>query len=308
MKLYRGVEDLIGNTPTLLLSRLTEHLGLGATLYAKLESRNPTGSAKDRIALSMILEAEASGRLAAGGTLIEPTSGNTGIGLCALAAARGYRAIIVMPDTMSPERQKLMRAFGAEVVLTPGAEGMGGAIRRAQELSVAIPGSLIPAQFENPENPAAHYRTTGPELYRDTDGEIDVFVAGVGTGGTLTGVGRYLKEQKPSLRVVGVEPASSPVLSGGTAAPHGIQGIGAGFIPKTLDVSLLDEVLTVSEEDAAATAHLLAETEGLLVGISSGAALSAALCLAERSEYRNARIAVLLPDTGERYLSSLYAE
>ncbi len=308
MKLYRGVEDLIGNTPTLLLSRLTERLGLGATLYAKLESRNPTGSAKDRIALSMILEAEASGRLTAGGTLIEPTSGNTGIGLCALAAARGYRAIIVMPDTMSPERQKLMRAYGAEVVLTPGAEGMGGAIRRAQELADTIVGSLIPAQFENPENPAAHYRTTGPELYRDTDGEIDIFVAGVGTGGTLTGVGRYLKEQKPSLQVVGVEPASSPVLSGGTAAPHGIQGIGAGFIPKTLDVSLLDEVLTVSDEDAAATAHLLAETEGLLVGISSGAALSAALCLAERSEYRSARIAVLLPDTGERYLSSLYTE
>ncbi len=307
MRIAKGIEDLIGATPTVALDRLAARLGLGARLYAKLESRNPGGSAKDRVALAMILDAEARGLLAPGGTVIEPTSGNTGIGLAAIAAARGYRALIVMPDTMSVERRRLMAAYGAEVVLTPGSEGMAGAIRRAEELSAEIPNSFIPGQFENPENPMAHYRTTGPELWQDLDGRIDLFVAGVGTGGTVTGIGRYLKEQDPAVRVVGVEPAGSPVLSGGKAGAHGLQGIGAGFVPATLDVRLLDEVVTVTEREAEEAAHLLAATEGLLAGISGGAALAAAAQLAKRPENAGRRIALVLPDTGERYLSSLYA-
>jgi cysteine synthase A len=307
MKIAKGIEDLIGETPTVALDRTAARLGLGARLFAKLESRNPGGSAKDRVALSMILDAEARGLLAPGGTVIEPTSGNTGIGLAAIAAARGYRAIILMPDTMSVERRRLMAAYGAEVVLTPGSEGMAGAIRRAEELARELPNSFIPGQFENPENPMAHYRTTGPELFRDLDGRIDLFVAGVGTGGTLTGIGRYLKEQDPAVRVVGVEPAGSPVLSGGKAGAHGLQGIGAGFVPATLDASLLDEVITVTEREAEEAAHLLASTEGLLAGISGGAALAAAITLAKRPENAGRRIALILPDTGERYLSSLYA-
>ncbi|MBQ2718871.1 MAG: cysteine synthase A, partial [Clostridia bacterium] len=262
--IYSSVEALIGGTPLLSLSRLTRDLGLSARIYAKLEGCNPAGSAKDRVALSMLDAAEAEGRLCRGGTVIEPTSGNTGIGLAAVAAARGYRAVIVMPDTMSVERRRLMSAYGAEVILTPGALGMKGAIDKAEELAAATPNSFLPSQFENPENPAAHYRTTGPELYADTDGELDVFVAGIGTGGTITGTGRYLKERIPRLRVVGVEPAGSPVLTEGRAGAHGLQGIGAGFVPKTLDPAILDEVLTVTEEEAAATAHRLAATEGVL--------------------------------------------
>ena len=307
MKIAKGIEDLIGATPTVALDRIAARLSLGARLFAKLESRNPGGSAKDRVALSMILDAEARGLLAPGGTVIEPTSGNTGIGLAAIAAARGYRAIILMPDTMSVERRRLMAAYGAEVVLTPGSEGMAGAIRRAEELAREIPNSFIPGQFENPENPMAHYRTTGPELFSDLDGRIDLFVAGVGTGGTITGIGRYLKEQSTAIRVVGVEPAGSPVLSGGKAGAHGLQGIGAGFVPATLDVSLLDEVITVTEKEAEEAAHLLASTEGLLAGISGGAALAAAIVLAKRPENAERTIALILPDTGERYLSSLYA-
>ena len=305
--IYSSVEALIGGTPLLSLSRLTRDLGLSARIYAKLEGCNPAGSAKDRVALSMLDAAEAEGRLCRGGTVIEPTSGNTGIGLAAVAAARGYRAVIVMPDTMAVERRRLMSAYGAEVILTPGALGMKGAIDKAEELAAATPNSFLPSQFENPENPAAHYRTTGPELYADTDGELDVFVAGIGTGGTITGTGRYLKERIPRLRVVGVEPAGSPVLTEGRAGAHGLQGIGAGFVPKTLDPAILDEVLTVTEEEAAATAHRLAATEGVLAGISGGAALAAALRLAGREEGKALRIAVILPDTGERYLSSLYA-
>ncbi len=307
MKIANGIEALVGKTPTVALDRLAARLSLGARLFAKLEGQNPAGSAKDRVALAMLLDAEARGVLKSGGTVIEPTSGNTGIGLCALSAARGYRAIIVMPDSMSVERQRLMRAFGAELVLTPGKEGMAGAIRRARELGEEIPGAYIPDQFENGENPAVHYRTTGPELYADMDGDLAAFIAGVGTGGTVTGVGRYLKEKNAAIRVVGVEPAASPVLSGGVAAPHGIQGIGAGFVPKTLDTSVLDEVITVREEEAAEAAHLLAATEGILAGISGGAALAAAIRLAKREEMASTNIALLLPDTGERYLSSLYA-
>ena len=308
MRIAHGIEELIGGTPTVALERLGERLGLGARLFAKLEAGNPGGSAKDRVALAMLLDAEARGLLTPGGTVIEPTSGNTGIGLAAIAAARGYRAKIVMPDTMSVERRRLIAAYGAEVVLTPGSEGMAGAIRRAEELHATIPNSFIPGQFENPENPNAHYRTTGPELYRDLDGRIDLLVAGVGTGGTITGIGRYLKEQDPAIRVVGVEPAGSPVLSGGKAGAHGLQGIGAGFIPGTLDTALLDEVITVTEREAEEAARLLAATEGILAGISGGAALTAACRLAERPENRGRHIALILPDTGERYLSTLYAE
>ena len=308
MNIANGIEALIGSTPTVSLSRLTAALGLDGRLLAKLEAQNPGGSAKDRVALAMLTDAEERGLLAPGGTVIEPTSGNTGIGLCALAAARGYRAIIVMPDTMSVERRRLMAAYGAELLLTPGCEGMAGAIRRAEELAAAIPGSFIPGQFQNPENPAVHYRTTGPELYRDTEGQIDLFVAGVGTGGTITGTGRYLKERKPTIRIVGVEPAASPVLSGGKAGAHGLQGIGAGFVPKTLDRTVLDEVMTVTEEEAAAAAHRLAATEGILCGISGGAALAAAASLLGREEHRGKTVALILPDTGERYLSSLYED
>ena len=307
MAIYSSVAELIGNTPMLALSRFAASEGVSATILAKLEAQNPAGSAKDRVALAMIEDAERRGLITAGATLIEPTSGNTGIGLAAIAASRGYRAVIVMPDTMSIERRQLMAAYGAEVVLTPGAEGMAGAIRRAEELQGEIPGAFIPAQFENPENPNAHYRTTGPEILADTEGALDFFVAGVGTGGTITGVGRYLTEHIDGIRIVGVEPSGSPILSGGKAGAHGLQGIGAGFIPKTLDVAILNEVITITEDEAYATAKRLAATEGVLCGISGGAALAAAVKLARRAENANARIAVLLPDTGERYLSTLYS-
>lgn len=307
MAIYSSVAELIGNTPMLSLSRFAAAEGITATLLAKLESKNPAGSAKDRVALAMIEDAERRGLIKPGATLIEPTSGNTGIGLAAIAAARGYRAVIVMPDTMSIERRQLMAAYGAEVVLTPGAEGMRGAIARAEALQKEIPSAFIPAQFDNPENPNAHYRTTGPEILADTNGELDAFVAGVGTGGTITGVGRYLSEHIEGIRIVGVEPSGSPVLSGGAAGPHGLQGIGAGFIPKTLDASILDEVITITEEEAYAAARRLAATEGVLCGISGGAALAAAIKLAKREAYTTARIALLLPDTGERYLSTLYS-
>lgn len=307
MAIYSSVTELIGNTPMLSLSRFAAAEGITATLLAKLEAQNPAGSAKDRVALAMIEDAERRGLIQKGATLIEPTSGNTGIGLAAIAAARGYRAVIFMPDTMSVERRQLMAAYGAEVVLTPGAEGMAGAIARAERLQKELPGSFIPSQFENPENPNAHYKTTGPEILADTDGQLDLFVAGVGTGGTITGVGRYLCEHIMGIRIVGVEPSGSPVLSGGTAGPHGLQGIGAGFIPKTLDAAVLDEVITITEDEAYRAARRLAATEGVLCGISGGAVLAATVKLAEREEYKTARIALLLPDTGERYLSTLYS-
>ena len=297
-------EDLVGGTPLLRLARMEQELGLKAKLLAKLEYLNPAGSVKDRAALEMIRAAEASGALDADTVIIEPTSGNTGIGLAAVAATRGYRTLIVMPDTMSIERRKLMAAYGAEVVLSDGKLGMKGAIAEAQELAASFPKSFIPDQFANPANPAAHYKTTGPEIFRDTDGNVDIFVCGIGTGGTVTGTGRYLKEQKPSITVVGAEPADSPVLSGGTAGPHKLQGIGAGFVPAALDVSVCDEIVTVSAEDAFAAARLLAEKEGVLCGISSGAALFAAAELARRVENADKTIVVLLPDTGDRYLST----
>ena len=299
-----SVEELIGHTPLLELGRLAAETATGARLLAKAECFNPAGSVKDRVALSMLEDAERSGRLRAGGTVIEPTSGNTGIGLAMLAAVRGYRAVIVMPDTMSPERRALMTAYGAELVLTDGARGMAGAIARARELAAAIPGSIIAGQFENPANPAAHYASTGPEIYEDTDGAVDIFVAGVGTGGTLTGAGRYLKEKKPSVRIVAVEPASSAVLSGERAGAHGLQGIGAGFVPEVLDCELIDEIIPVSDEDAYEAGRLLARREGLLSGISSGAALWAALLVARRAESAGKTVVVLLPDTGTRYLST----
>lgn len=302
MNIYPNAEALIGHTPLVRLSRLAA--GLPATVLVKLESRNPGGSAKDRVALSMLNAAETSGLLAPGGTVIEPTSGNTGIGLALMAAQRGYKAIIVMPDSMSPERIALMRAYGAEVVLTPGAAGMSGAIARAEELHAGIPGSFIPDQFSNQANPAAHYAATGPEIWSDTGGSVDIFVAGVGTGGTVTGVGRYLKEQDPRIRIVGVEPAGSPVLSGGKPGRHGLQGIGAGFIPKALDISILDQIIPVTEEQAYAAARRLGRTEGILCGISSGAALHAALTLAAMEENRGKTVVALLPDSGERYLST----
>lgn len=302
--IYKSAEELIGRTPLLELTNTEKTLDLEATLLAKLEYLNPAGSAKDRVALSMVEEAEKSGRLTPDSVIIEPTSGNTGIGLALVAAARGYRLMIVMPDTMSAERRTLMRAYGAELVLTDGALGMAGAITKAQELAREIPNSLIPDQFANPANPLAHYKTTGPEIYADTDGKIDVFVAGVGTGGTVSGVGKYLKEKNPNIQIVGVEPASSTVLSGGKAGAHKIQGIGAGFVPKALDVTVLDEVFPVSDEDAMETARQIAEREGILVGISSGAAAYAATEIAKRPENKGKIIVVLLPDTGDRYLST----
>ena len=302
MKIYGSIDELIGSTPLLRLSRFGD--GLGAQILAKLEYKNPAGSVKDRVALRMINDAERAGRLRAGSVIIEPTSGNTGIGLAAVAAVRGYRAIIVMPSTMSPERIKLMRAYGAEVVLTDGALGMSGAIAKAEELAKNIDGAFIPGQFSNPSNAMAHNDTTGPEIWNDTDGEIDAFVAGVGTGGTLTGVGRYLKEKNPKIKVIAVEPADSPVLSGGKAGAHGLQGIGAGFIPKILDTEIFDEVIRVTTEEAYDSARLLAKREGVLVGISSGAALYAARELAKKEEYRAKRIVVLLPDGGDKYLST----
>ena len=304
MPLSESFSALVGNTPLLHLARLEKELNLSAEIFGKIEGQNPAGSVKDRAALFMINDAEKEGRLKEGGVLIEPTSGNTGIGICALAASRGYRAVIVMPDHMSPERRKLMQAYGAKVVLTDGKLGMAGAIAKASQLEREIPGSLLLGQFENPANAQAHYQTTGPEIWRDTEGNLDAFVAGIGTGGTFTGVGRYLKEQKSEIRLVAVEPASSAVLSGGQSGSHGLQGIGAGFIPEILDRSLIDEILRVTEEEAFTAARLLAGKEGILAGISSGAALQAAIKLAKREEFAGKRIVVLLPDTGERYLST----
>ena len=298
-KIYSDITELIGGTPLVRLSRFAPGLGV----LAKLERQNPAGSAKDRVALSMLRAAEAEGRLAPGGLVIEPTSGNTGIGLAALAAALGYRAVIVMPDSMSPERVKLIAACGAEVVLTPGAEGMSGAVAKAEEISARSPGSIVAGQFSNPANPRAHYETTGPEIWRDTDGRVAAFVCGVGTGGTITGVGRYLKEQDPAVRVIAMEPASSPLLSEGRAGAHAIQGIGANFVPGALDTSVYDEVVTVTDEDALAAMRELARTEGLLCGVSSGAAAFAARELAKRPEFAGKNVVCLLPDTGERYLS-----
>ena len=302
--IYSSMEALIGNTPLMELGRLEAALGLKARLLAKLEYLNPAGSAKDRVARSMLDEAEKAGLLTPDSVIIEPTSGNTGIGLCAVAACRGYRAIIVMPDSMSAERITLMKAYGAELVLTPGAQGMAGAIAKAEELKKEIPHSIVAGQFVNPANPKAHYDTTGPELWRDSEGKLDAFVAGVGTGGTVSGAGRYLKEQKPDLFVLAVEPDTSAVLSGGKAGPHGLQGLGAGFVPEVLDTGVYDEVLPVSTEQAYEAARLLARKEGILVGISSGAALHAAVELAKRPGYEGKTIAVLLPDTGDRYLST----
>ncbi len=310
-RIRTSVDQLIGHTPLLELTGIERDLGLSARVVAKLEYFNPAGSAKDRVARRILDDAEAAGtvRPHAGCTVIEPTSGNTGIGLAALAAARGYRLIITMPDSMSPERRKLMEGYGAEVILTPGAQGMAGAIRRAEELSREIPGSIIAGQFTNPANPAAHEATTGPEIWEDTDGSVGVFVAGAGTGGTITGVGHYLRSKRPDVRIVAVEPAGSAVLSGGEAGPHGLQGIGAGFIPEVLDTDVYDEVVPVTDEDALACARLIARTEGVLVGISSGAAAWAAIELAKKPENAGKTIVVLLPDTGERYLSSaLFAE
>lgn len=303
-RIFESVDALIGNTPLLALHNLEKQLGLSANLLAKLEYLNPAGSVKDRSAKVMIDAAEKEGKLKKGSVIIEPTSGNTGIGLAAVGAARGYRVVIVMPDTMSKERISLMRAYGAEVVLTPGVLGMKGAIEEAERLSREIPHSFIPDQFNNPMNAEAHRLSTGPEIYRDTDGAIDMFVAGVGTGGTITGVGEYLKSKDPAIRVIAVEPASSPLLSGGTAGSHGLQGIGANFIPSVLNPSVYDEVISVTEDDAYRAARMLGRAEGVLVGISSGAALHAATLLARRPENAGKNIVVLLPDTGDRYLST----
>lgn len=306
---YTSMEQLIGRTPLLELTRIEKKLGLCARVLAKLEGMNPAGSAKDRVALSMINDAEQRGLIAPGSVIIEPTSGNTGIGICAVAASRGYRAMIVMPDSMSIERQLLMRAYGAELVLTPGEKGMTGAIEKAQELAHSIPGAFLCGQFDNPANAAAHRASTGPEILEDTEGEIDFFVAGVGTGGTITGVGESIKAKKPDVRIVGVEPAKSPVLSGGKSGAHGLQGIGAGFIPGVLNVRIIDEIVPVTEEQAFSAARMIAREEGVLCGISSGAALHAALEKAKDKENAGKTIVVLLPDSGERYLSTaLYQE
>ena len=308
-KIYTSADQLIGKTPLLELRHIEQARGLQARILAKLEYFNPAGSVKDRVALRMIDEAERSGALRPDSVIIEPTSGNTGIGLASVAAARGYRIIIVMPDTMSVERRQLMKAYGAELVLSDGKAGMAGAIARADELAAQIPNSFIPGQFVNPANPRAHYETTGPEIWADTDGTVDVFVAGVGTGGTITGVGRYLKEQNPAVRVVAVEPAGSPVLSAGKAGAHKIQGIGAGFVPEVLDTAVYDEIIPVSNEDAFTAGRLVGRSEGVLVGISSGAAVHAAVELAKRPENAGKTIVVLLPDTGDRYLSTpLFSE
>lgn len=307
--IYPSVDALIGHTPLLALTRMEKACGAKARLFAKLEYLNPAGSVKDRVALEMINDAERRGVLTKDTVIIEPTSGNTGIGLAAVAAARGYRVIIVMPDTMSKERRMLMRAYGAELVLTDGKQGMAGSIAYANELKNSLPDAIVAGQFDNPANPRAHYLTTGPEIYSDTDGALDIFVAGIGTGGTITGVGKYLKEQDPNIKVVGVEPASSAVLSGKAAGAHGLQGIGAGFVPKVLDTEIYDEIVCVTEDEAYNMARLAGKTEGVLVGISSGAALHAAMELAKKDENKGKNIVVLLPDTGDRYLSTdLFSE
>lgn len=307
--IYTSADQLIGKTPLLELTQIEKSEGLNAKILAKLEYFNPAGSVKDRIAKAMIDDAEAKGILKTGSTIIEPTSGNTGIGLASVAAARGYRIIIVMPETMSVERRQLMKAYGAELVLTEGAKGMKGAIAKAEELAKEIPGSFIPGQFVNPANPAIHKATTGPEIWNDTDGNVDIFIAGVGTGGTLTGVGEFLKSKNPDVKIVALEPASSPVLSEGKGGPHKIQGIGAGFVPDVLNTKIYDEIITVENEDAFATGKLIAKHEGVLVGISSGAALYGAIQLAKRPENKGKTIVALLPDTGDRYYSTpLFAE
>ena len=303
-QIYTSADQLIGRTPLLELTNIEKKYDLKARILAKVEYFNPAGSVKDRVALSMINDAEEAGILKPDSTIIEPTSGNTGIGLASIAAARGYRIIIVMPDTMSVERRQLMKAYGAELVLTPGAQGMSGAIAKAEELAKEIPGSFIPSQFTNPSNPKAHVTTTGPEIWEDTDGNVDYFVAGVGTGGTITGVGQFLKSKNPHVKVVAVEPASSPVLSQGHGGPHKIQGIGAGFVPKVLDTTVYDEIIPIENEAAFASGKEVGRTEGILVGISSGAALNAAIQVAQRPENEGKTIVVLLPDTGDRYLSS----
>lgn len=304
MKIHRSITELVGHTPLVEPVNYNKAHGLQARLLVKLEYFNPAGSVKDRIAKAIIAEAEASERLAAGGTIIEPTSGNTGIGLAAVAAAKGYRAILTMPDTMSVERRNMLKAYGAEIVLTPGAQGMKGAIAKAEELHAATPGSIIAGQFTNPVNPATHYATTGPEIWEDTEGTVDIFVAGVGTGGTLSGTGRYLKEQKPGVQIIAVEPATSPVLSGGAAGAHKIQGIGAGFVPATLNTAVYDEIITVDNDAPFPAAKELGHTDGILVGISSGAALHAATLVAQRPENAGKTIVVLLPDSADRYFST----
>ena len=309
MTVYKAISDLIGNTPLVELTHIEEKEGLDASVVAKVEFFNPAGSVKDRIAKKMIEDAEKAGKIKPGAILIEPTSGNTGIGIASVAAAKGYKAIMTMPETMSVERRNLLKAYGAKVVLTDGKTGMKGAIAKAKELAATIPNSFIPSQFENPSNPQAHYESTGPEIWKDTEGKVDIFVAGVGTGGTVSGTGKYLKDQNPNVKVIAVEPATSPVLSQGYAGPHGIQGIGAGFVPNTLDTSVYDEVFTVTNEQAYETGRLIAHNEGMLVGISSGAATYAAIQIAKRPENKGKTIVVLLPDTGERYLSTpMFAE
>ena len=305
MNIYKSVTELVGRTPLLEVGNIEKEAGLKARVLVKLEYFNPAGSVKDRVALSMIEDAEQSGRIQKGATIIEPTSGNTGIGLASIAAAKGYKAIFVMPETMSVERRKLLLGYGAKIVLTEGAKGMKGAIEKAAELEKEIGNAIVLGQFENKANPASHYRTTGPEIWEDTDGAVDIFIAGAGTGGTVTGNGRYLKEKKPSVKVIAVEPEKSPVLSGGQPGPHGLQGIGAGFIPKILDTGIYDKVIRVKEEEAYGAARLLAEKEGVLVGITSGAALHAAIEEAKKTENEGKTIVALLPDTGERYLSTL---
>lgn len=309
MTVYKAISDLIGNTPLVELTHIEEKEGLDSRVVAKVEFFNPAGSVKDRIAKKMIEDAEKAGKIKPGATLIEPTSGNTGIGIASVAEAKGYKAIMTMPETMSVERRNLLKAYGAKVVLTDGKTGMKGAIAKAKELAATIPNSFIPSQFENPSNPQAHYESTGPEIWKDTEGKVDIFVAGVGTGGTVSGTGKYLKDQNPNVKVIAVEPATSPVLSQGYAGPHGIQGIGAGFVPNTLDTSVYDEVFTVTNEQAYETGRLIAHNEGMLVGISSGAATYAAIQIAKRPENKGKTIVVLLPDTGERYLSTpMFAE
>lgn len=304
MKIYNSVSELIGNTPLIRLNNLCDLNGISTAILGKMECFNPASSAKDRIALSMLYEAEKSGKITKGATIIEPTSGNTGIGLASLGTARGYRVILTMPDTMSVERRKLLKAFGAEIILTEGSKGMNGAIEKAKEIANATDNSFIPSQFDNPANPKVHYDTTGPEIWADTDGNVDIFVASVGTGGTLSGTAKYLKEQNRNIRIIAVEPFDSPLLSKGISGPHGIQGIGANFVPDNLDRNIIDEIITVKTDDAMKTAKQIAQTEGILVGISSGATVFAALKLAQQEENKGKTIVAILPDTGERYLST----